>query len=660
MNYKYKELLKNIFFDTYSNEIIHALIIREVENKLLELFSQGKLFGTVHTCIGQEFIGVAVAKCLSENDSIFSNHRGHGHFIAYTQNLVGLIGEVMGKSIGVCGGRGGSQHLYENNFFSNGIQGGIVPVSAGIALAHKLLNNKAISVVFIGDGTLGEGVLYETLNIVSKWQLPHLIICENNSYSQSTSQNEVLSGSITARAASFGIETVELDTWNYGNLIDKMKECVEFVRSSNKPLFCKVNTYRLMAHSKGDDNRDKNELKHYWDLDPLNKIKAQFENNPDFIKIQNEITLIVNEAVDIAEQSDYTQIIEPTKFSITASEWNELICEKERIVTLINRGLTKALENDNKVVIIGEDIKSPYGGAFKCTVGLSDKYPDRVFNTPISEAAITGIGNGLALFGFKPVIEIMFGDFMTLVTDQWINHASKFKWMYNDQVKVPLIIRTPMGGNRGYGPTHSQSLEKHFIGVPDTRVLCINHRYSPEILYNKLFELSDIPTLVIENKVLYSKYISTETNLGFSLYHNTEDFPTIHFKPKEQAQITFIAIGGVAFNVEECVYKLFEEEEIIAEIFMPTQLYPFNTSALIPSVLKTKKVIIVEEGQGFVSISSEIITQIVEKYPLQGITFLRIVSNESHISTSRPLEEATLINTQKIYNKSKEFFYANP
>jgi 2-oxoisovalerate dehydrogenase E1 component len=660
MNYKYKELLTNNFFDTYSNEIIHSLIIREVENKLLELFSQGKLFGTVHTCIGQEFIGVAVANCLSENDSIFSNHRGHGHFIAYTQNLVGLIGEVMGKSIGVCGGRGGSQHLYQKNFFSNGIQGGIVPVSAGIALAHKLLNNKAISVVFIGDGTLGEGVLYETLNIVSKWQLPHLIICENNSYSQSTSQNEVLSGSITARAASFGIETVELDTWNYGNLIDKMKECVDFVRNSNKPLFCKVNTYRLMAHSKGDDNRDKNELKHYWDLDPLNKIKVQFENNPDFIKIQKEITIIVNEAVDIAEQCDYTQIIEPTKVSITATEWNELICEKERIVTLINRGLTNGLENDNKVVIIGEDIKSPYGGAFKCTVGLSDKYPDRVFNTPISEAAITGVGNGLALFGFKPVIEIMFGDFMTLVADQWINHASKFKWMYNDQVKVPLIIRTPMGGNRGYGPTHSQSLEKHFIGVPDTRVLCINHRYSPEILYKKLFELSDIPTLVIENKVLYSKYISTETNLGFSLYHNTDVFPTIHFKPKEQAQITFIAIGGVAFNVEECVYKLFEEEEIIAEIFMPTQLYPFNTSALIPSVLKTKKVIIVEEGQGFVSISSEIITQIAEKYPLQGITFLRIVSNESHIPTSRPLEEATLINTQKIYNKSKEFFYANP
>ncbi len=653
-------LLGNNFFEKYSKEVIQAFIIREVENKLLDLFSQGKLFGTVHTCIGQEFIGIAVARNLNENDTIFSNHRGHGHFLAYTGNLVGLIGEVMGKSIGVCGGRGGSQHLYQNNFFSNGIQGGIVPVSAGIALAQKLSNTNGISVVFIGDGTLGEGVLYESLNIASKWELPHLIVCENNTYSQSTSQSEVLSGSITARAAAFGIEVVELDTWCWENLIEKMKECVNYVRINRKPLFCKVNTYRLMAHSKGDDNRDKMELKHFWNLDPLNKIKLQFDDNDEFKKILKEINILINNAVDIAENSEYTQVEESLNYTFKPAEWFELISEKERIVTLINRGLAKALDNDNRVVMIGEDIKSPYGGAFKCTVGLSDSHPDRVFNTPISEAAISGIGNGLALFGFKPVIEIMFGDFMTLVSDQWINHASKFKWMYNNQVKVPLIIRTPMGGNRGYGPTHSQSLEKHFIGVPDTRVLCINHRYSPELIYNKLFALADIPTLVLENKVLYGKYCTSETNLGFTLLYNNDEFPTIYFKPLEQAQITFIAIGGVAINVEECVYKLFEEEEIIAEIFMPTQLYPFNISVFIKSVLKTKKLIVVEEGQGFVSISSEIIAQIAEKFPLEGISFLRIVPNETHIPTSRPLEEATLVSTQKIFNKSKEFFYANP
>ena len=149
-------------------------------------------------------------------------------------------------------------------------------------------------------------------------------------------------------------------------------------------------------------------------------------------------------------------------------------------------------------------------------------------------------------------------------------------------------------------------------------------------------------------------------SFAFPPLHSTDEFPTIYFKPLEQAQITFIAIGGVAINVEECVYKLFEEEEIIAEIFMPTQLYPFNISVFIKSVLKTKKLIVVEEGQGFVSISSEIIAQIAEKFPLEGISFLRIVPNETHIPTSRPLEEATLVSTQKIFNKSKEFFYANP
>ena len=153
--------------------------------------------------------------------------------------------------------------------------------------------------------------------------------------------------------------------------------------------------------------------------------------------------------------------------------------------------------------MIGEDIRSPYGGAFKVTKGLSDHFPDRVFNAPISEASIVGMGNGLALHGHLPVCEIMFGDFMTLACDQFINHASKFRRMYNQQVTVPIVIRTPMGGGRGYGPTHSQSLEKHFMGVPHTQCLALHERISPEIVYNRLFDSIDRPTLVIENKLLY-------------------------------------------------------------------------------------------------------------------------------------------------------------
>jgi 2-oxoisovalerate dehydrogenase E1 component len=186
-----------------------AALIREVEQRLLDLFAAGKLFGTVHTCIGQELTGIAIAQALQAGDIIFSNHRCHGHFLARTGNVDGLIAEIMGRQSGVCGGRGGSQHLcdVENGFFSNGVQGGIMPVAAGLAFSQQLRGQNKIGVVFIGDGTLGEGVVYETFNIAGKWALPLLIVLENNSYAQSTSQTQTLSGDILARAAAFGITT---------------------------------------------------------------------------------------------------------------------------------------------------------------------------------------------------------------------------------------------------------------------------------------------------------------------------------------------------------------------------------------------------------------------------------------------------------------------
>ena len=144
-----------------------AILIRRVEERLLDLYSRGALFGTVHTCIGQELTGLAVAEFLRPGDYVFSNHRCHGHFLAQTDDVEGLIAEVMGKETGVCGGRGGSQHLCQDGFFSNGIQGGIVPVAAGLACAQKLRNDDHLTVVFIGDGTLGEGAVYETLNLAS-------------------------------------------------------------------------------------------------------------------------------------------------------------------------------------------------------------------------------------------------------------------------------------------------------------------------------------------------------------------------------------------------------------------------------------------------------------------------------------------------------------
>src|SRR5437879_1153856 len=188
---------------TLHESFARAFLIRSFEERLLELFSEGKLFGTVHTCIGQEFTGIAVAGHHQPGDLIFSNHRCHGHYLARTGNVEGLMAEIMGRATGICGGRGGSQHICSEGVFSNGVQGGAVPVAAGLALAQKLTGSHSIVVAFIGDGTLGEGAVYETLNIASKWNLPILIVLENNGYSQSTATEQTLAGDILKRAEAF-------------------------------------------------------------------------------------------------------------------------------------------------------------------------------------------------------------------------------------------------------------------------------------------------------------------------------------------------------------------------------------------------------------------------------------------------------------------------
>ena len=184
----------------------------------------------MHTCIGQEWSGVAVAAALQEGDLLFSNHRCHGHYLAWTNDVEGLVAELMGKQTGMCGGRGGSQHICSQGFFSNGIQGGIAPVAAGLAFAQKLTGMPHITVVCIGDGTLGEGVLYETLNIAAKWELPLCVVLENNLYAQSTPQYLTLAGDIVARAAAFGIKTAQGNTWQPEALLVTVAECVAYVR----------------------------------------------------------------------------------------------------------------------------------------------------------------------------------------------------------------------------------------------------------------------------------------------------------------------------------------------------------------------------------------------------------------------------------------------
>jgi TPP-dependent pyruvate/acetoin dehydrogenase alpha subunit len=279
------------------------LMIRYFEEGVLKLFEQGKLFGTTHAYIGQEANAVGVITNLRENDTVVSNHRCHGHYITHKQNPYSLLCEMMGKKAGLCAGRGGSQHICDDKFFSNGVQGGIMPLAAGLAFSEKFHKTNDIIAVFIGDGTLGEGVLYETINISSKWDLPILIIVENNRYAQSTKIELALAGKIKDRFTAFDIDTQEIDTFNVIEISNVSIDLIKKVRKSKKPHCLIINTYRFASHSKSDDGRDQNEVEKWKVNDPL-KI-AEKKLGPEIIKaIGIDVKDLISDAIKKAVSAD--------------------------------------------------------------------------------------------------------------------------------------------------------------------------------------------------------------------------------------------------------------------------------------------------------------------------------------------------------------------
>jgi pyruvate/2-oxoglutarate/acetoin dehydrogenase E1 component len=268
----------------------------------------------------------------------------------------------------------------------------------------------------------------------------------------------------------------------------------------------------------------------------------------------------------------------------------------------VNSALRRILESDNRVILLGEDIVDPYGGAFKVTRGLSTDYPERVRSTPVSEAAIIGVSAGLALSGLRPIVEIMFGDFTTLGFDQIINHISKFQSMYANQTSCPVIIRTPMGAGRSYGPTHSQSLEKHFLGIPDFVVAAGSVLHDPYDCFKHLVT-GDIPALFVEHKVLYVQEMRLPINglvgyLQVDSYGSGLGIPTRCVRPVERkyCKFTIIAYGYIAGLILNVVEKLAIEHEIFVELIAVGQISPIDWEPLVRSGSETGRIIVCEEG----------------------------------------------------------------
>jgi pyruvate/2-oxoglutarate/acetoin dehydrogenase E1 component len=336
------------------------------------------------------------------------------------------------------------------------------------------------------------------------------------------------------------------------------------------------------------------------------------------------------------------------------------------VLAALNSALRQALTQDERVLLMGEDLLDPYGGAFKVTRGLSEAFPERVLTTPISEAGFVGIATGMALRGLRPVVEIMFGDFVTLIADQLVNHAAKFHWMYNDQVSVPLVVRTPMGGRRGYGPTHSQTLEKLFLGVPGLRVLAPCALGDPGKLLLDAILVDKDPVLFIENKLLYLSQVQelvsdpefeiqeklpervTAQVSGGSKTPSYAPVYTLNLRGAPAAQLTLAAYGYMAELARQAALRLAYEHEVFIDIVIPTQLSPMDTDALVASLARTGRLLTVEEGTGSLGWGAEVVARASEALGARLRVARRLAGLDLPIPASPILENLVLPGVDQI------------
>jgi TPP-dependent pyruvate/acetoin dehydrogenase alpha subunit len=255
----------------------------------------------------QRRLNVGVINNLNKADIILTNHRCHGHYLAFTEDVEGLLSELMGKKTGVVGGLGGSQHISSGNFYSNGIQAGLLPAAAGMGLVEKYHKTGNIVTAFIGDGTLGQGLAYEVFNIVSLWKLPVLIIIENNRYAQSTPIEKHLAGDMVKRVEAFGIEVSELSTFKVDEIFAETKKIIENIRLRRGPFALILNTYRFCSHSKSDDGRNPEEIKCWLRHDPIELLAKQLDEGI-VREIEEKVKARISKAEDFARQAEFASL----------------------------------------------------------------------------------------------------------------------------------------------------------------------------------------------------------------------------------------------------------------------------------------------------------------------------------------------------------------
>ena len=632
----------------------NLLLPRLIEEKMLSLLRQNKI-SKWFSGIGQEAIAVGTSLSIEFNDYILPMHRNLGIFTTREVPLYQLFCQLFGRADSFTGGRDRSFHFGLPEYRIFGMISHLaatMPVADGIALAQKLRGTKQVAVSFCGDGATSEGDFHEALNLAGVWKLPVIFIIENNGYGLSTPVAEQYAcENLVDRAPGYGLRGMLID----GNDYFAVEKAVTEARSlalQEQPVLIEAKTFRMRGHEEasGTFYVPNDEFEKWKSKDPIHRFEqwilnegilsdeSEFDNIATDLKKTFEPDL--NRALNASEPV-FDEKTERVRAGLRPQPNPKTNAEKQsssekRFVDAIQLAHRQAFEEDQNFLLIGQDV-AEYGGVFKISEGFVEMFgKDRIRNTPIIESGAIGAAIGLAIEGFRPVVEMQFADFISCGFNQIVNNLSKgrYRWMPEE---LNITIRAPHGAGVGAGPFHSQSPESWFMQFPGLRILVPSTvEDAQNMLYTSLYDPN--PVLFFEHKKLYRSI--REVTDDRCKWIDLESASVV----REGKTVSVITYGlGVHWALE--ITGEYADKDVEIEILDLRSLAPIDWNSILQTVQKTGKVLLLEEPSEVLGPMSEIAAGISERaFEYLDAPVIRCSSIHTPIPFNKKLEEGYLAN----------------